>query len=740
MVSNEALNTIIRNVTEHQLCTAINHLENYLFTFVQPQIQAQLGELKADYDLMSDYWQRGFDDPQREQLYCQLLRRMYVITVNAYIRYYINNSSYVKGVYSRCRASRQDWKVASLRRDLELYVSDVAMLELEPEHTRKVRQKVVYEKHQELMSNLFDYIWTSRLWTESVADAIRDMLLSPTIDNRDQQLLVSAITVSLLNFFGINKFRILIEVYQQAMDENVRQRALVGWVLSLGAEIVELYPEVREMVEQVVNDERSLLELTELQKQLFYCLKAESDNRIIQSEILPDLMESGNIRVTRNGIEEVDDDQLEDILHPELSEERLERLEASMKRMTDMQQQGSDVYFGGFSQMKRFPFFSTVANWFQPFYIEHPAIADMLTGVRGQKFLLSLLKNGPFCDSDKYSFVLGYQMTVSKMPENLLEMMDRGEAMLVGGEIDAADLQTPTYIRRSYLQNMYRFFRVYPQRGEFRNPFEVTQTPRYLFFANGLFQQTRLEDRLGETVSFFLKHKAYDAARQVLQNYREERRDAQFYMLNATVLMKTHKEQNAGLDAVTCFARLLEMEPDNERAWAGYARAMFAQGDYQGALDYYHKLSSRHPEHQSYVLNEAVCLTRQNKYEQALKLLFKLNYEVPEDFDVMRVLAWTLVGAGKYNQAMRFYEQLVSTDAPGVDDYLNYGYCLWFARSVQEAAMMFRCYAEKLKGKADFSREFAAEAEFIVQHGIGDVERQLMIDLLHKMTLKPRTE
>ena len=184
MVNNEALNTIIKNVLENQLCIAIEHLENYLFTFVQPQASAQLEELKADYQLMSDYWRRGFDDPQRDQLYEQLLRRMYVITVNAYIRYFINNSSYVKGVYSRCRASRQDWSVAALRRDMEAYVSDVAMLELEPEHTRQPRRKALNEQHQELIVNLFDYIWTSRLWTDGVADAFRDMLLSPTIDSR----------------------------------------------------------------------------------------------------------------------------------------------------------------------------------------------------------------------------------------------------------------------------------------------------------------------------------------------------------------------------------------------------------------------------------------------------------------------------------------------------------------------------------------------------------------------------
>lgn len=730
MVNNEALNTIIGNVIDRQIGKAIAHLENYLFTFTQPQASAQLEELKADYQLMSDYWRRGFDDPQRALLYEQLLRRMYVITVNVYIRYFINNSSYVKSIYSRCRAERQDWSVAALRRDMEAYVSDVAMLELEPEHTRQPRRKALNEQHQQLMASLFDYIWTSRLWTDGVADAFRDMLLSPTVDSMDQQTLVSAITLSLFNFFGINKFRILIDVYRQSTDERVRQRALVGWVLSLHTDAARLYPEVRQMVGEVAADEGCRAELAELQMQLYYCLRAESDNRIIQSEIMPELMKSGNIRITRNGIEEVDDDPMEDVLHPELSEQRMERLEASMKRMSDMQRQGSDVYFGGFSQMKRFPFFATVANWFMPFYMEHPAIDGVLNGMRGQKFLRSILKNGPFCDSDKYSFVLGYQTAISRMPENLLEMMDRGEAMLVGGEINIEDLDTPAFIRRSYLQNLYRFFRVYPQRSEFRNPFDTTQMPRYLFFANELFQQTQLEESMGEVASFFIKHKAYDAARQVLQNYREEKRDAQFYLLNGTVLMRTHTERNAGLDAATCFARLLEIEPENERGWAGYARALFADGDYQGALDYYRRLSSRHPERQSYLLNEAVCLTRLQDYEGALKLLYKLNYEAPEDLDVMRVLAWALVGSSKYDQAARYYQQLIAIEAPIADDILNYGYCLWFARSVEQAADMFHRYAGQEGVSFDARREFATEADVISQHGVSDVEVQLMVDLL----------
>ena len=219
MIVNEALTTIVKTVIDRQLGKAIAQLENYFFAFIQPQAAEQLAEIKADYQLMGDYWLKGYDDPQRAQLYDQLLRRMYVLTTNVFIRYIIRYSSYVSSVHSACRTGRQEWSPVSLRRDMEAFVSDVAMLELEQEHVRHQKQHDLYEQHERMMADIFDYIWTSRLWTDRVTDAFEDMLLTPTIASTDQQLLVSAITLSLLNHFGINKFRLLLNVYRRSDDE-----------------------------------------------------------------------------------------------------------------------------------------------------------------------------------------------------------------------------------------------------------------------------------------------------------------------------------------------------------------------------------------------------------------------------------------------------------------------------------------------------------------------------------------
>ena len=731
MVKNEALTTILRCVVNRQLGQAISHLENYLYTFVQPQASEQLGLIRADYSLLCEYWQQGYEDPQREQLYDQLLRRMYFLTMNVFIRYAIRNSSYVSALYHRARSSRDDWSPTSLRHELEGFVSDVAMLELEPEPRRSQRQREVYERHEQLMADLFDYIWTSRLWSDSVTEAIEEMLLAPTIDAIDQQLLLSAIMLSVLNFFDSNKFRLLVHVYLKSTDEHVRQRALIGWALCLDSEAARLYTEIRDLVREVTDDARCRDELTELQLQMIYCLRAEDDTRTIQHEIMPDMLRNNNFRITRHGLEEVEEDPMEDVLSPEVSEQRMEKLEEGIRRMSDMQRQGSDVYFGGFSQMKRFPFFDRVGNWFVPFYPQHTAVSGILGRVRGKAFLKKMLGGGPFCDSDKYSFIIAFERTVSQLPESLLSMMEKGEAMLVGTDLENSDFDTPAYFRRSCLQNIYRFFRVYPSRSEFRNPLETDGLSPFHFFGNPLFRGTQLEQKFIEVAAFMLKHGAYDAARAVLQNVGEEARNAQFYLLNGTLLMRTHAERCAGLTARESFARCLEADPDNERAWAGYARASFNDRDYAEAMIYYRKLAAKHEQNQGYQLNEAVCLTNLQDYEVALKILYKLNYESPDNQNVNRVLAWALMGDGKYEQAQKIYDALLSEEKPEADDLLNAAYCYWFSRKVSEAIALFRRYASQGGVKFDATREFLEnEAAMIARHGVTPVEVQLMIDQL----------
>ena len=303
---------------------AIAEMETYLAAWPQQQTQERLQAVKEDYELMTGYWRRGVEDPQRAEQYMRLLQRIYVLYANIAIYHRQNASSYLTGIYKASRQQGRTWSVAAIRQEMENFVSEVAMLELEPEHTRAEKSEGLYKQHQHDMNALFNYVLTSRMWTDGVGREFTELLLSPTVDNVDQQLIVSAVMLSAMNQFDVVKFRVLAEVYRRSQDEYVRQRALVGWVLVFNDDWQRVYPEQREMVTRLLRSETVCQELTELQIQLIYALNEEKDTQTIKQEIMPDLLNNSQIKITRDGlIEEREDDPLEDVLHPELSEQRI---------------------------------------------------------------------------------------------------------------------------------------------------------------------------------------------------------------------------------------------------------------------------------------------------------------------------------------------------------------------------------------------------------------------------------
>ncbi len=727
MELNESLNQVNAHLCKGNLGEALSDMESFLSAYPQRTDNDRFYAIKADFQLMADYWKRGYKDPQLSALFQALLQRLYVLWGNVSKNYSISHSSFLSSVYMHVKMSARDRTPQMIKEEMESFVSETAVLELEPAHDREYRRQELYRRHQYQMNLLFDYILTDGIWTDGQAAAMEEILLLPTVDTNDQQLLVSGIMLAAMEMFDMAKFRTLVHVYQKTVDERVRQRALVGWVFARNSAYSNIYPEQIQLIEDVLEDKRCCEELVALQKQMVFCNNAEKDNRTIQQEIMPDLLRNQNIRMTRNGFEEVEEDPIEDILHPDEQERKLEQVEKSFQRMISMQKQGSDIYFGGFSQMKRFPFFNEICNWFVPFYLEHPAISGVMSQQQISKLLQVMLSNVPFCDSDKYSFAFAFQQVLDQLPQSLRSMMERGEAQL--NEMATEDMTSAVYIRRIYLQDVYRFFRLFSQKSTFVNPFDEGNSI-FLFCADSLFSSTQLESSFHDVVAFLLKQKRIGDAGEVLKNYGEARRDFQFWMMAGYVSRHAAREHRDDyvFDEEECYHKALEMQPDNERAQHGYASALFAKENYTKARIYYEKLLAANPDKRSYRLNYAACLTNLGEYESAQKELYRLNYEYPDAQNVNRVLAWTLVCDEKYERAEKIYNQLLSDEHPQSADLLNYGYCLWMSGNVDEAIDCFHRFLKETGERPSYIIE--NERELLEAKGITEPEMQMMLYML----------
>ena len=719
----EILSKAINCLMDRRLSNAIEVLEQLYVQRPSLMGHSEFEAIKTDYQLMVDYMGRGFSDSHRESLYSTLLQRLYRVAADLEISWRCKNvSAYVNSfrVIDHLNTSHD-----FVRTVLESFVSDIAMLSLQPEETREQKSTELYDRHQSFMNRLFSALWTSCQWTDDDCKFYTDLLLSPTVMSTDQQVIVSAISLGAMNQFDINKFKTLVNVYQKATDEHVRQRALVGWVLAV-YEGMDIFPEQDALIRELCENPTITRELLTLQIQFFYSKDAEKDNDKIQRDIMPDIMRNSNLTIGRLGIMEKEEDAIESILHQDADEKRMEQMEEKVRKMMDMQKQGSDIYFGGFSQMKRFPFFNDMVNWFTPFYLNHPALRPVISKLGDTKFLNTLMERSNFCESDRYSFAFALDQIINQLPSDIKEVI--GSDAMLGPLAESDDMEDAISIRRTYLQDLYRFFRLYHTANDFINPFEDNGKGDFVadtfFFTYKSFMGTGLDDVKLRLASHLYKHQQMTELAELLTTFQSE--DPRYAILMGYTNIHIGKAEFA----YQFFDYALKAEPDNQWALKGKARAALDAEDYKTAEEVYTELLKLEPGHKNYTMNRCVALLKLGRTSEVREELFRLDYQYPEDMNVKRVLAWAMLSDNSLDKASQLYDTLLAA-TPAHEDYLNAGYCQWAMGNVQRAVELFREWMVKSgKSREQLLEEFRSDADTLTMYSISETDCFLMLSLV----------
>lgn len=706
-------------IDELNLGNAIKTIKPFLDSHPYIMYDNELDDIEEDYRRMLGYMQMGYTDPERERVYRELLRRMYIFTANLRMAYRTQHERLF--IDAKHRSQQHSFAHDRIKHETDSFVTDIAMLGFEPEDVRTEKEKNIYARHQEFMSMLFDDILVSGQWKPADVSFFGQLLLSPVTEQSDASLIISAITLSCISEFDINKFTLLVDIYKKATAEHLRQRALVGWVLSM-KDSQYLLDAQRRVIDKADITDADTREIADLQKQMLFCMNAEKDNETIQRDIMPTLIRNNNLNITPDGIIEKDNDPMEDIIAPDAADKRMEEMENSMRSMMDMQKAGSDIYFGGFAQMKRFPFFYTVSNWFTPFYIKHPDLRHTLGKLENSRVMSALLARGPFCDSDKYSFTLAMATVIDRIPENIREMLGTSDNIMMPGmssmEQDSAD-----YIRRMYLQDLYRFFKLHPQREAITSPFS---DDRYVLASSPLLKDTPLCGLYADLCSFFHKYHNGKALGMMLEKY-EDTDDAGCMLLWAVYESKYRNNPSA---AAMRYERVLEIEPDNEHAMSGLARTYIELNNCLRAIELYKLLTAKKPDNKSYLLNSCVAQIKAYLYDEAATTLYRLDYENPDDINVKRLLAWALMGQDKLELSAKEYVKILKHPKHNANDWLNSGYCSWFGGEITQAISYFKKFAESCGNNTSLEREFINDMEIIQAHGMSITDIRIMHDII----------
>lgn len=720
-------------------------------------IVARYEDVKNDYRLMQDAMMRGLRDDKIDEVYADIMRKVYGAGLDVFIEEKVKK--YSSFAYARVSAQQTEAHPDAVRTVLEAYVQDMAMMAFEPENTRKAKMEKLTADHHAYMKQLFNALLVAPMWNDRRAADFADLLLSPTIDRDDALLLVSAVMLAAMNVNDPYKWDMLAEVYVRATDKVLKMRALVGWVLSLPYDPrgPRLFPFVQERIKAMLADKTTLKQMLDMQMQMLFCCNADADNEEIQRNIMPTLIKNTNLQMTRLGIVEKEDDPMKDIMDPNTAERDMEEMERKYRKMMDMQKQGSDIYFGGFSKMKTFPFFYDLCNWFAPFNAAHPALGAARERLAGSTFLNNLMENGPFCDSDKYSFALAIAQIMDRMPDNIKEVLNSDATF--GPTVSKDDQEDPAYICRSYLQSLYRFFRLYRSKRDFLNPFILDELEdndgNALFMSYKLLACPEMEENAVALCGFLLKRKMMREIMSMAICYKSSQNPRLVRFL-ALVPMTDGKWQ----EAYDLFASVPE-DQHTEESLRGMAHCCMSLKRFGEAVAIYRRLLAMHPDSFSYQLNLAVCLmssdafsscgdaasssscgdassscgdvasscdasscdasscgaasslggkveARPNKVvEEGTKLLYKLDYEHPNNANVRRVLAWCMMLQGNFDKAIDIYTSLLSQPDAVSADRLNAAYAHWLSRDVARAVALLRKYCNLCEQEEAEAKEVA---------------------------------
>lgn len=694
------------------------------------EISEDLSKLQMSYKYMLMYMAQGTSDPQKEQIYNNILLSLYGL-LDRYCHHLMLIYS-----HSQYYAIRQDFSKSNARIAimLEQYNAECQKYQLYldvPENNTDKKQLVELKHNVEKTeTKLFNYIWTSYRPDTGELESLKNFLYKPDVSDEVKSLLISAIFLNLNNSYDENLLLLLFDLYLLYNNNEelaIRLMCCIFLLLHKYNDIATLSTPIKNHIQTLKDDSNfnDALELIILQ----FIKSCDTDKltKMMQEEFLPGLMNASSGFMKNLKKQKID---LNDITEIESNPEWEEFLEKSgfankIKELNEIQMDGGDVFLGTFSKLKTFPFFHDVSNWFVPFSTNHSAI--MASSIADNKLIMNIISNARFlCDSDRFSFCLSIDSIPATQKEAMLTQFDAQNEMLDEiKQVETIDTKTPLkQIIANYMQDLYRFFNLYNRRAEFDNPF--TGNILNTSILNHVILKSDNLILIGE---YYLKRKYYNLA---LTFFLKEIEVADNYQPNIIQKIGFCYQNLKMYDKAITYYSKYDLF-DNTNLWniKHIAASFKAAGNIEKALEYYRKAESIASDNLSVCLNIGHCLLELNKVDDALKYYFKVNYLKPSDNKTLRPIAWCLFLQKKFIQSEEYYNKILAS-SPTAEDYMNYGHLKLVQNNIKDA---INAYAEcvKLSGKdfSKFASDFNNDSKYLSANGIASHDMALILDIVH---------
>ena len=598
-----------------------------------------------------------------------------------------------QGVFKDLKKQGEEIDIKEVKPTLEKFVSREAMLFLNHDLSKEEQDQAsarLYQEWEEYREKIFDRFVSSGYWNDEERAVVKDTILSPTVDSLTSQLLVSAITLSAATVFDMGKFTLLYDIYRQTDDDEVKVRALLGWLLvSMNSSCYEQHPDFLSFAEQLTkdckNDSDLLAEIIKAQKMLAVTVFSEQKSIDYTNDIMSSLSKRflGELKNKVADLLEADED-MRNIFGVEDDEETSEEESPirsvdintdedgdpalnvgvdSPLSMDEMMDKGIDILLPQFKMLRdQTEFFTHLYNWFMPFYLKNPHITEALGFVdEKRKFCKAFCSTARSCPADAYSLANLIVSHPNEIPENIVDCYDDPEDEGDGSEpADEEEIVNEFFkepgehrakrIRINYIRNLLRFSKFYTAKDEIFNILDELDDdkPAYAVLAGPLFQDEFFDKYRMAIARYSFRREFPDMVDVMLEGVPCDTLEMHF--MQGWVCMQKEDDHSLRM-AVDHFKEMLKMQPDMKPVYLQLGicyRKLCQVDEYLENFDKLMEFKDSFSEEELFELKleKLKFIVMNNRLEEAMPLAYELDYTHPESQMAGALLTQLLIKIG----------------------------------------------------------------------------------------------
>jgi tetratricopeptide (TPR) repeat protein len=710
---DQAYNRITGSLDNKELKNAFDSLQSLISGSREYTFQDKLNELQETYKFMLRYRMEGVKDPMQEQIYHTLQASLYELTDQLKHKLLVLESPLTFYSYRRNMQALPQTSYSELHHLLAKHSG--------------VENEVGYET---ALTLLFNKIWVSEPLTTEEGAAIKQIIEDSFLPLSAGCQVVSALLLALQSSFDKEKMMLLFDAAGLSAEEEVRTRAFIALLLTLYIyrKRTSLYPRIENRLAALAEEPGFKKAMLTIILRFILTRDTEKITRKLQDEIIPEMMKLSPQITRKMNLNDFTPEQLGDDMNPDWQDIFSDSsLGKKMEEFGELQQEGADVMHSTFIHLKNFPFFKELSNWFLPFVPEYSSFGNKHKQNESRKEIVDTLVETTFmCNSDKYSLYFSMMkipeatrnMMIGQFSSQASEMIRQNKEELISkrGKLEIVSGQ--------YVQDLYRFFKLYQNHLDFE---DIFLSPLDFHNLSILRPYLSDEESLTTIAEYYLRKNYFEDALTIYNQLASTRKDSDILFQKIGYCKQMLGDIEGALHAYLHAGILNSESKWLIRRIAGCYRALKQPGE---ALAYYRRYEALSPDNLSVQISIGHCLLELKEFNEALKYYFKVEYLDNKSHKAWRPIAWCSFLTGKYDQAHHYYAKIMAND-PTLQDYLNAAHTEW---ALQNRKGAIDHYLQVIRMEdSDFNKfkaHFIQDVPDLVAAGIEEEEIPLLLDQL----------